>query len=467
MVAIMPTRAQASLSPDEGYTRIVSELYPDEIPQFYDFYSTLGAEDREALARVIEQLRAGEWGLFGMLLTQTDSATAEKTLAVLGSYDAAELTEVTTMLAGMEFESVQTIPVLMQAESFENARNAMLDGPTACVRPDDAVEDEAEIDGEVDPDQPAQRMCSEAEAAFLDAYFPPQVRRVTRGVRAEEGEIPWQAQLSLHGESTELYRSADEREKQKTRFGRPLDDWEINHTCGAVYLGGRFVLTAAHCIGNLADEDFFDRRRIHLGSIKIDGERNLFKISKVLIHADYIKNTLENDIALIQLERVPTGLRQLRSAKLPRSPARPSGQVPLLLSGWGYQRPASSSNAIFALDGQRQAPAAPSLLKGRVWVQPVAKCRGNIHFRRRDVDIHTGQLCVGSPRGVDSCRGDSGGPLVNPRSEVLIGLVSGGAGCGLRGTPSIFVDVGYYRNWIDRAMAAAPRLRNKRKHNFR
>ncbi len=459
----MPARAQAPLTPDESYQRIVGELYPDEIAPFYGFYASLGQQQRAVLARVIGDLEEGEWGLFAVLLFETERPAADKILKVFGSFDASELDSVAATMRGKDFEAWRAIPVLAGAESFETARAALLSNGRTCVLPEE-IEG---IDDGMDADAPAPQVCSEAEAAFFIAFFPPPVRRVTRGVRVRPGDIPWQAQLSLHGDSTKAFHNRSARDAQVRRFGRRLEDWEINHTCGAVYMGGKFVLTAAHCIGNLEDEKFFKGRRVHLGSVQIDQDRNLFKIRTVLVHASYNPQNLQNDIALIELEKVPTGLRELRSAKLPRAPARPSGQVPLTLSGWGYQRPASSSNAIFALDGRRQIRAASSLLRGTVWVQQLSVCRNNRHFRRREISILPGQLCIGSPTGVDSCRGDSGGPVVNQRTEVLVGIVSGGAGCGLRGTPSVYVDVGYYRDWIDRAMESAPRLRAKRKYTYR
>lgn len=461
----VPAQTQAPQSHDTSYQRIIGELYPDEVAPFYGFYATLNTSERFALARVIGALDDGEWGLFAALLIETDRATAIKTLELFGSYDAAQLERATGELKANEFDNWQAIPVLLQEESFERARLALLgsEAENACqvAEPDDP------IDANSAPHTSAVRICSEAEARFFENFYLKKTRRVSRGVLAQNGEAPWQVQFSLHGASTRYFRSDGERAKQITRFGRELSDWEINHTCGAVYLGARFVLTAAHCIGNLEDRLFFQRRRVHLGSVRIDGNRNLFTIRRVLTHADYKSSTLQNDIALIELTQVPAGYRYLRSARLPRGPARPSRQVPMLLSGWGFSRPANSSSDIFALDGRQQLPAQPALLKGTVWVQQSSECRRNRHFRRRGIDIHAGQICVGSPRGVDSCRGDSGGPLVDTRSDTLIGIVSGSAGCGLAGTPSIFVDVGYYRDWIDRAMAAAPGLAVRRKHKFR
>ena len=460
-----PVLAQSPDPVETSYRTILGELYPDEVAPFHSLYASLDAYDRMALARITGNLGAGERGMFAHLLTQTDQPTAIKTLRILSGLDDTQLAQTTAILQSRDYDSWETIPVLVRGESYANARAMLLGngGTNGCTPypPEELSSEEAQ------DLPPPPRQCSAAEAQFYIAFFAGGTGYVSKGVLAREGQVPWQAQFSLHGASTRAYYGASERQEQRQRFGRPLEDWEINHTCGAVYLGGQFVLTAAHCIGNLADNRFFRGRRIHLGSIKIDSRRNLFKIDKVFVHADYNNATLQHDIALIQLEKVPTGLDVVRSARLPRSPAQPSGRVPLLVSGWGYDRPARSSSDIFALDGGRQSPAQPSLLMGDMWVQKLSVCRNNRNFRRRQIDLYAGQICVGSPQGVDSCRGDSGGPLVDPESEVLIGIVSGSAGCGLTGTPSIFTDVGYYRDWIDRAMDEAKLRRSQRKYKFR
>lgn len=461
-----PVQAQSPLSPEQSYERIVGELYPDEIAPFYDFYAELDVYDRFALARVIGHLDEGERGMFAQLLVGTDRPTAIKTLRLFAGYDDQQLGRVTALLKEREYDRWQAIPVLVRAESYANARDMLLgrDAGNPCK----FFSDDNPIGDGTDPDAPAVRYCSDAEKQFLENFFRGDTGYVSRGLLALEGEIPWQAQFSLHGASTSAYYKRSERDAQIERFGRELKDWEINHTCGAVYLGAKFLLTAAHCIGNLEDAKFFAGRRVHLGSININGRRNLFEIRNVLVHADFRNDTLQHDIALIQLNAVPTGFgSRLRSVKPARTPAQPSGSVPLLLSGWGYNKPATSSSNIFALDGQRQTPAQPSLLKGEVWVQKNSVCRYNRHFIRRQIQLFPGQICVGSPTGIDSCRGDSGGPLVDTRTETLIGLVSGSAGCGLTNTPSIFTDVGYYRDWIDRAKASAPSMRANRKHLFR
>lgn len=462
-----PVQAQETLSTNQSYDRIVSELYADEIAPFYELYAGLDVYDRYALARVIGHLDQGERGMFAQLLVETDRPTAIKTLRLFAGYNDEQLDAVTDLLKRRDYDQWQAITVLVAAESDANARAMLLlgrDGANPCQFRREGYF----IGAGADPDALAAHYCSDAEIQFLQDFAPRGGQYVSRGLLALEGEIPWQAQFSLHGASTRAYYKRSERDAQIERFGRELEDWEINHNCGAVYLGAKFVLTAAHCIGNLEDAKFIAGRRVHLGSINIDGRRNLFEIRNVLVHADFQDDTLQHDIALIQLKSVPTGFgNRLRSVKPASAPAQPSGRIPLLLSGWGYNRPATSSSNIFALDGQRQAPAQPSLLKGEVWVQENSVCRFNRHFIRRKIKLFPGQICVGSPSGIDSCRGDSGGPLVDTRTETLIGLVSGSAGCGLTNTPSIFTDVGYYRDWIERAKSSAPQLSANRKHRFR
>jgi len=125
-----PVQAQSELSPEESYARILGELYPEETGPFYRFYAGLNAYDRIALARVIERLDKGEWGLFAQLLTQTDRPTAILTLRLFGGYSDDQLDTVTGLMKERSFERWQRIPQLVRDETHANARTALL-GPRA------------------------------------------------------------------------------------------------------------------------------------------------------------------------------------------------------------------------------------------------------------------------------------------------------------------------------------------------
>jgi len=72
--------------------------------------------------------------------------------------------------------------------------------------------------------------------------------------------------------------------------------------------------------------------------------------------------------------------------------------------------------------------------------------------------VGEGMICAGVPEGgVSACSGDSGGPLSCPRedgSQYLAGIVSWGMiPCGQPNMPSVYTNVGHFRDWIDEHLA--------------
>ena len=64
--------------------------------------------------------------------------------------------------------------------------------------------------------------------------------------------------------------------------------------------------------------------------------------------------------------------------------------------------------------------------------------------------MSTRMMCALGPNEKDACQGDSGGPLIkrgkNAGSDVIVGVVSWGIGCGTN--PGVYSDVTVAAPWI-------------------
>jgi hypothetical protein len=66
--------------------------------------------------------------------------------------------------------------------------------------------------------------------------------------------------------------------------------------------------------------------------------------------------------------------------------------------------------------------------------------------------VDEANICAGDPAlaGHQACFGDSGGPLIADigGKRAQIGVVSWGAGCGIKGTVGVYASVGHFEDWI-------------------
>jgi len=221
--------------------------------------------------------------------------------------------------------------------------------------------------------------------------------------------------------------------------------------CGAVLIAKRFVLTAAHCVG--ADDDF------EIGITEIDSAfATLFSDSdsggteypyrRKVIHPGYNDVTLDNDIALYELERdVPDTLPYIR---LGEAPVTEEG-LPLTVIGFGVTDTSSWSFLNQPSD---------YLLQTTVDYVPQSDCidqmRDEGPLFAGTPAINPNMLCA-FEEGEDSCQGDSGGPLFlrgdTVEEDVLVGLVSWGYDCG-GDTPGVYTRISYFYDWIVETMCA-------------
>ncbi|MGR5120799.1 S1 family peptidase [Vibrio astriarenae] len=205
--------------------------------------------------------------------------------------------------------------------------------------------------------------------------------------------------------------------------------------CGASYLGGRYVLTAAHCVEGTSANDI----ELVFGVNDLDDESQGTRISvnNIYMHEDYEPNQLLNDVAVLELPReltsseaTPVTLSQ--SGRLEE--LYMSGDVTLTVAGWGTTVP----------NGGTVLP--DSLLQVDVKLVSYQECN--------DVydNVPSQNFCAGTPtEGQDSCRGDSGGPIIVKETGEQLGWVSwGDQYCGREGSYGVYADAGYFEGWLSR-----------------
>ncbi|XP_054156822.1 trypsin-1-like [Oppia nitens] len=261
--------------------------------------------------------------------------------------------------------------------------------------------------------------------AAIDGY-------IIGGSEATAGQFPWQVSL------------------QKRQSGLWL------HTCGAVVLNKRWLLTAAHCINGLSEQSLRALVGTHLLNVKppgTTGQAAVYRISKIIKHQDFSADNMANNLALIRLTAAinldnSDGL--INSVCLPNTGDKFTQYV--TLSGWGLTTVSGSG-------GQQQQQQQPVTSNKLMFVSDVPivslpKCRSIYGMNW----IREGMLCAGAPKGQQSpkgfCQGDNGGPLIqtDPNGRaILVGISSFNARCASPdGTPDVFVEISNYRQWIDK-----------------
>ncbi|KAF7647600.1 hypothetical protein LDENG_00169840 [Lucifuga dentata] len=234
------------------------------------------------------------------------------------------------------------------------------------------------------------------------------IKRVVGGAPAKPTQIQWQVALEERGK---------------------VD-------CGGAYIGGCWVVTAAHCVR--PNPSAF---RVKFSLWKKYGTQkttDIVFVKDIHIHPKYDPATYENDIALVQLQNLPfTDNCVYENAAIsaicvPWTPRLFHPNHTCTISGWG-----------------RTTEGKAAVVLRWANVSLIADCQAFYHDR-----FKPGMMCAGDLDGsVDSCQGDSGGPLVCKDElgvSYLWGIVSWGERCGQRGFPGVYTQVAHYFEWIRR-----------------
>jgi secreted trypsin-like serine protease len=233
--------------------------------------------------------------------------------------------------------------------------------------------------------------------------------RIVGGWAASMGQLPWQAALLVS----------------------VIPDNERAQFCGGTLISDTWVVTAAHCVDGGTTTAQVD---ILAGEISLRSTAaKRVSVKRIVVHSDYNPETMDNDIALIELTNAVSGefVAPINPINMDEESSLDSN-TPLVVSGWG---------AIY-----ESGPSSPFLLGADVTLVDRDSCNSREMYNGgiSEVMICAGKIPGG---GVDSCQGDSGGPLVQIGTPTK--LVSWGYGCARSTKPGVYTRVSSYLGWIN------------------
>ena len=224
------------------------------------------------------------------------------------------------------------------------------------------------------------------------------------------------------------------------------DTVPIDSFCGASYLGGKWVVTAAHCVNNLPAHSLVLNMGGH--DLQTDQE-NIVGVTKIHVHPDYDEETIQNDIALLELSSEPHNLVPVEIADLELLNAAINESLTVTALGRGLQSVLPPGDDGFGLEGVAE------LYQLDVKLTSNTQCDAHLQdFFGGDsgLNITNDMVCAGDlQEGKGVCFGDSGGPLVlaSATKNYLLGVASWVPGCAQQDLYDVYGNVPYFKTDID------------------
>ncbi|XP_063983182.1 uncharacterized protein LOC135165636 [Diachasmimorpha longicaudata] len=212
-----------------------------------------------------------------------------------------------------------------------------------------------------------------------------------------------------------------------------------SHFCGGSIIDATHILTAAHCVvDDLSQVLRPDDIKVVTGVVDHLARRpsNTFSVAAIIPHESYNSRALNNDIAILKLNRpIPFNSLQ-RPIGLPTRDT-PSG-TRVTASGWG---------ATWTNSAGLPGPCPRFLQQLPMIALNLDECK-NLNDGR----IYPGQICAVRPAETGICFGDSGGPLIHKNQ--IIGISSYVKGGCASPNADFFTRVFTYLPWINNVLAS-------------
>uniref|UniRef100_A0A3P9HMJ6 Coagulation factor VII n=1 Tax=Oryzias latipes TaxID=8090 RepID=A0A3P9HMJ6_ORYLA len=237
--------------------------------------------------------------------------------------------------------------------------------------------------------------------------------RIVGGTECPKGECPWQVLLVYKGKGF----------------------------CGGVIHKPTWILTASHCLED-TDKQFLKIIAGEHNLVVNESTEQIIQVAEILMHPNYAKTTVDNDIALLRLASPITYTPYALPVCLPTRvlAERDLWSVSMhTVSGWGRR--------------SEHGPTSNVLRRTKI-----PRLRTQTCIEESGVALTKNMFCAGYLDGrTDSCKGDSGGPLVTEyrKTVFLLGIVSWGKGCARPGNYGIYTRVSNYLEWIHNQTATS------------